>query len=230
MSIRVEILSGLDLRMAAGGWDFADAERARIDAHWQQLVSVNPALWNGVVLMCTEAQVAGGVLSARFAETDYASFIAWRDWGWPDRSVRNCFGVPVLRSSDGALLFGVMGSNTLNPGWRYPPSGSLERRDVLADGRVDIVGSMAAELTEETGIGLSGTQPGPMVAIFEGQRLAVAQRFSATDEFAQLLDIFCRHTMAGSAHELSAVEAIRSAAQIDAAMPPYAQEIVRIFL
>ena len=230
MTIRVEPLAGLDLRLEPGGWAFATAERSRIAAHWRTRLAANPHLWNGNALICTAADVTGQVLSARFAITDYASFVAWRDWGWPDRDARNCFGVPVAVSADGALLFGIMGERTLNPGKCYPPSGSLERRDVLADGRVDIEGSMRIELAEETGLDANEAKAGPMLAIFDGQRLAVARSLEFPHSFATLAQRFAAHAAADAHPELAAIEAIRSRSQIDSRMPGYAQEIVRIFL
>jgi hypothetical protein len=230
MTIRVEALKGLDLRLGAGGWAFATVERKRIDAHWQSCAEANPRLWNGDVLICTGAEVTAGILSARFAMTDYASFIAWRDWGWPDPSVRNCFGVPAVTSADGALLFGIMGSHTLNSGRAYPPSGSLEARDVLADGSVDIRGSIRTELLEETGLDAGLARPGRMLAIFEGQRLAVVEQLSLPLDFAEIEAAFQRHTQGDPNPELMGIEAIRSSSQIDSRMPGYAQEIIRLFL
>ena len=227
--MRLERLSGLDLRMGAGPWAFANAERQRIDAHWRKLVVANPKLWNGEVLICTSAEVSDGVLSARFAATDYASFVAWRDWGWPDRGVRNCFGVPAAVSADGALVFGVMAPFTLNGGMAYPPSGSLEMRDVGPDGTVDIRGSIRTELAEETGLDAAVARSGALLAIFEGQRLAVVEVLAFPNPFSEMEDIFHRHTSGDPDAELSAIEAIRAVSQIDSRMPEYAHEIIRQF-
>ena len=81
--IAVLPVESLDLRMAAQGWDFATAERQRIDAHWRAVTAERPYLWNGEVLICVSAAHSGGKLTARFAQTDFASFVAWRDWGGP---------------------------------------------------------------------------------------------------------------------------------------------------
>ena len=219
-----------DLRMAGHGWDFATAERRRIDAYWREVVAERPYLWNGDVLICVTAELSGGLLSARFAQTDFASFVAWRDWGWPDRAARSCFGVPVVMSSDGALLVGVMGPKTLNEGKVYPPSGSLEPRDIDARGCVNIGHSMAVELREETGLDLAAAMAGKAVAIFEGQRLAVARRYDFAMSFAEIEEAFQCHNAAESTPELARIEAIRDTSQIDARMPSYAQEIIRQFL
>ncbi len=228
-AIRIEELKGFDLKLEQQAWAFADAERNRIDAHWQTCFAANPRLWNGEVLICMKAHVADGVLSARFAITDFASFIAWRDWGWPDDSVLNCFGVPAVISADAALLFGVMGPHTLNAGLCYPPAGSLEPRDVLPDGRVDIRKSMALELAEETGLDTAAARPGRLLAIFDGPRLAVVEEYAFPHPFDEMRAIFRRHIHGNPAPELASIEAIHSPAQIDRRMPRYAQHIVRMF-
>ncbi|MCB1380063.1 MAG: NUDIX hydrolase [Alphaproteobacteria bacterium] len=228
--IRVEPIVAADLRLDEGGWDFAEAERAAIAAHWRAVIAEKPFLWNGKVLICTGAAVNDGVLSARLALTDFASFVACRDWGWPDPGASSCFAVPAVVSADGALLVGIMGPRTLNEGKAYPPSGSLEPRDVAADGRVDLRASMVAELREETGLDLGQAAAGPMVAIFEGPRLAVAQRHDLPLDFAEMEAVFQLHNAAEEDPELSAIEAIRNRSQIDSRMPFYAQEIIRQFL
>lgn len=223
-------ITGFDLRMGERSWDFADAEHKAIAAYWQGLVADKSSLWNGTVLLCREAAVRDGVLSARFLVTDYASFVAWRDWGRPDASVWSCFGVPLVISADGGLLIGVMGGWTLNAGKAYPPSGSLEPRDVKPDGTIDLLGSMATELHEETGLDLAEATPGEMVAVFDGPRIAVVRRHSFPCRFAELEALFARHSAADSERELDRIEAVWSSSQTDSRMPAYAVEIIRHFL
>lgn len=227
--VRIEAISSLDLRLAEEGWDFADKRRDAIAAHWQRVTADKPFLWNGNVLLCNHATVKDGVFSARFVHTDYASFVAWRDWEVPDETVTSCFGVPAVFSSDGALLIGVMGRWTLNAGKAYPPSGSLEKRDVKADGSIDILGSMQTELREETGLDLGHSRSGEMVAIFEGPRIAIVRRHDFAHDFASLERIFEAHRRSEAEPELDAIEAVWDASQIDSRMPVYAREIIRYF-
>lgn len=227
--VRIEPISELDLKLVNGGWDFANARRQDIAEHWRQVTAEKPFLWNGNVLLCNSAGVEEGVFKARFVEADYASFVAWRDWGVPDASVKSCFGVPAVFSSDGALLIGVMGPWTLNAGKAYPPSGSLEIRDVGAAGVIDILGSMHTELREETGLDLAHSTAGEMVAIFEGPRIAIARRHDFPHDFATMEQAFAAHRLTETEPELEAIEAIWQASQIDSRMPLYAQEIIRYF-
>lgn len=228
--IRVHPISNLSLRCSDEPWRFAAEHRGEIDQHWAEVTAMKPDLWNGDVLLCTKAEVKGGKLAATFAKADYASFVAWRDWGRPDVKAWSCFGVPAVFSSDGALLVGVMSPWTLNAGKAYPPSGSLEPRDVLSDGSVDLMGSMVTELREETGLDLAHAEAGEMVAIFEGQRIAVTRRHDFPLPFEDIEQRFTRHNAAESKPELARIEGVRSASQIDSRMPPYAQEIIRYFM
>ena len=111
----------------------------------------NPQLWNGRVLLGRHPVFAGSHLTAGYFETDFASFLAWRDWGFPDRDVFNGFGMGALRCADGAFVLGEMGQHTSNAGRIYFPSGTPDLDDVR-DGALDISGSVARELEEETGL------------------------------------------------------------------------------
>jgi len=228
-TIRVEPVRALDLRCTGEGWAFEAAHRDAIARHWEQAVSGNPRLWNGRTLICTSAIVERGVFRAGLAEIDYASFVAWRDWGRPDSSVVNCFGVPAVFSSDGALLIGVMAPWTLNAGRAYPPSGSLEPKDVQPGGRVDILANMRTELLEETGLDLAEAEAGPMAVIFEGPRLAVVQRHDFPLSMAEIAARFAEHAARDAHPELSAVEGLRSPGNIDSRMPDYVGALIRHF-
>src|SRR5256885_11737860 len=144
-------VSALDLVVEAWTWPFAEARRAEIAAHFADKQREKPALWNGRVLLGRNPVFAGDSFSAEYFETDFASFLAWRDWGFPDQDVFNGFGMGALRSSDGAFVLGEMGAHTANAGRVYFPSGTPDLDDVR-DGAVDIPGSVAREAEEETGL------------------------------------------------------------------------------
>src|SRR5882672_8609076 len=141
----------LDLAVEAWPWPFALERRAEIDAHFALLLRENPALWNGRVLLGRNPVFSGERFSASYFETDFASFLAWRDWGFPDKGVFNGFGMGGLLCVDGAFVLGEMGPHTANAGRIYFPSGTPDLDDVR-DGAVDISGSVARELEEETGL------------------------------------------------------------------------------
>ena len=141
----------LDLAVHPVVWPFAEERRGEITAHFAEQQRARPKLWNGRVLLGRDAVFTDGHLSATYFETDFASFLAWRDWGFPDAAVFNGFGMGALRTSDGAFVMGEMAHHTANAGRIYFPSGTPDPDDVR-DGRLDIPGSVIRELEEETGL------------------------------------------------------------------------------
>jgi 8-oxo-dGTP pyrophosphatase MutT (NUDIX family) len=217
----------LDLHLRPGSWGFAEAEKRRIEEHWRKLAGDNPKIWNGDVLICTNAELKDGGLQGDFLKTDYASFVAWRDWGWPDRSVRNLFGSAAVLSSDRAVLYGRMAGHTLNAGKIYPPGGSLEMMDVKADGRVDVMGSITRELEEETGLKAADAETGELLAIFDERRLSVAQVFRFADTAEALAAKVRKYLHSAHEDELSDIEIIGSSSQFVTTIPPYAVALAR---
>jgi len=141
----------LDLAVRPVAWPFAEERRAEIAAHFAERQRERPKLWNGRVLLGRDAVFTDGHLSATYFETDFASFLAWRDWGFPDKAVFNGFGMGALRASDGVFVMGEMAQHTANAGRIYFPSGTPDLDDVR-DGALDIPGSVVRELGEETGL------------------------------------------------------------------------------
>jgi len=144
-------ISRLELAFVPRPWPFADRHRGKIDRHFETLKQTKPSVWNGRILLLYDYAVADGVFRGAYFEADYASFIAWRDWGFPDATVRNCFSLGALRGADGGFLLGVMNSHTLNAGKIYFPAGTPEPNDIV-DGMVDLAGSIRREVAEETGL------------------------------------------------------------------------------
>src|SRR4051794_21083790 len=132
----------LHLRFQPWSWPFAQARRADIDAHFATKQRERPGIWNGRILLGRNPVFAGESFTASYFETDFASFLAWRDWGFPDRDVLNGFGMGALRCSDGAFVLGEMGQHTANAGRVYFPSGTPDPDD-LRDGALDMAGRVS---------------------------------------------------------------------------------------
>ncbi|MEM6665111.1 MAG: GNAT family N-acetyltransferase [Pseudomonadota bacterium] len=224
--------ASLDMRVdPAATWPFEASHATEIAEHWQMAVADNPALFNGPTLMAVDVDMdgpkRGGRLNARFASTRFAAFLAWREWGFCDVSARNIFGSAVIYASDGALLFGVMGGDTANAGRCYPPGGSLDPDDVAPDGRINMTGSIARELQEETGLFAGDATDHSLLVIDDGPRLSVAQmlRFDSTAD--QLADDIRRTIATQEEPELADIHILRSTRDMDAGrMPGYAQALV----
>ena len=143
--------TSLDLKVEPYTWPFARERRGEIEAHFAAKKRERAGIWNGRVLLARNASFEGLRFSARYFETDFASFLAWRDWGFPDRDVFNGFSMGALRASDGAFLLGEMSAHTANAGRIYFPAGTPDPDDISGDA-FDAAGSMTREIEEETGL------------------------------------------------------------------------------
>ncbi len=226
----VSEIKAVDLQLADRVWPFAQANTDRIEAHWDAVVARAPASFNGPVLMTRNPAVRDGILQGDAIVTDYASFIAWSDWGWPDRTMFNLFGTAIVRAGDGALIFGVMGAHTLNPGQCYPPGGSLDPGDVAGGGKIDIMGSIARELAEETGLDAADATPAGLYAVFDGQRVSIAQVLQFAQPARTLAERARRHIAADAKAELDAVAVLHSSGDLPDPAPGYARMLARHLL
>lgn len=214
-------LDRLVLSFAPRPWAFAEARRAEIDAHFGKLQRENPALWNGRVLLLHSHEVAGREFRGSYLETDFASFIAWRDWGFPDASMRNCFALGALRGSDGGFLLGVMAAHTANPGKIYFPSGIPDPTDIVG-GAVDLEGNVLRELREETGLTPAdfAMEPGWRM-VLAGPRIAMV-KIAQTREPAETLRQRILDRIRGERDaELSGIHIARGPSDFDPMMPTF---------
>ena len=214
-------LDTLDLRIDRTPWAFAAERRAAIDAHFVALRHSKPHVWNGRVLMLRRGEIADGALRGVCLETDFASFIAWRDWGFPDKAVRNCFPMAALRSADGAFLLGVMAPHTANAGRVYFPAGTPDPEDIVGE-TVDLAGGVMRELTEETGLGPAD------VAIESGwhavplePRIALMKVMQARESAEALRGRVLAFLATQDKPELSDIRIVRGTGDLDPMMPPY---------
>jgi 8-oxo-dGTP pyrophosphatase MutT (NUDIX family) len=214
-------LDRIDAHFAQRDWAFARQRAAEIGAHWQSLVAANPALFNGRVLLQYERRIEAGVLHGRYLETDYSAFLAWRDFGWPDKDIRNGFAMAALRTRDGAYLLGEMATHTANPGKVYFAAGTPDPADITPDGRVDLLGSLLRELEEEMGLSAAEVEVGEgWTAIIEGQRIAFMRPVGIAMEADAARSLILSRLATQVRPELADVRIVRSTADIDmAAMP-----------
>jgi 8-oxo-dGTP pyrophosphatase MutT (NUDIX family) len=221
MPFPVVRLARAEMRFAPRPWPFAHERRAEIDAYFARLVREQPRAFNGRVLLLREFAIDEGLLRGAYFETDFASFIAWRDWGWPDASVRNCFGQAALRAADGAFVLGVMSSHTLNAGRIYFPSGTPDPKDIVGED-VDLDGSVLRELTEETGLTLADVSLDTgWHAVLAGPRLAMLKPVRSPLPAEDLRARILAH-LASEAHpELADVRIVRGPADLDEMMPEF---------
>jgi 8-oxo-dGTP pyrophosphatase MutT (NUDIX family) len=211
-------------------WPFAEARRAEIDAHFAARRAQRSQIWDGRVVLASHYRIADRSLSGACFETDFASFLAWRDWDFPDVDAINVFAMGALRSRDGAFLLGVMGAHTANAGRIYFPAGTPEPDDV-ADGALDLAGNVVREVAEETGLAADDYAAAPgWHAIAAGARLALMKVLDA-DAPARELQERMRTHIAGDEHpELADIRIVRGPADFDPMMPPFVIEFLSFVL
>lgn len=214
-------VTGLDFKVEPWDWPFARERRADIAAHFEQRQRAIPALFNGRVLLGRDPVFAGGQLSAHYFETDFANLLAWRDWGFPDRSVFNGFGMGALRTADGAFVLGVMGGQTANAGRVYFPAGTPDPEDV-SDGTLDLAANVAREVEEETGLSPSDYQLGPhWDCVVTGATIAMMRVLDVASEGEALQRRIEANLAAQADPELSAILLVRSLHDLTATMPRF---------
>src|SRR3974390_3502811 len=157
---RIHRVETLDLTIEPFAWPFAQERRDEIGAYFPEKQREKPKLWNGRILLARNSAIDGARLSARYFEIDFASFLAWRDWGIPDKDVFNGFGMGALRCADGAFVLGEMGGHTANAGRIYFPAGTPDLDDISGN-TVDIAGSVVRETEEEAGLSPSDYRASP---------------------------------------------------------------------
>jgi len=219
-------VSALDLVVEPWTWPFAEARRAEISAHFADKQRETPAIWNGRVLLGRNPEFSDGRFSASYFETDFASFLAWRDWGFPDPSVFNGFGMGALRCTDGAFVLGEMGPHTANAGRIYFPSGTPDLDDIR-DGRVDIPGSVTRELEEETGLAPGEYESDPhWYCVYTGPAVAMIRMLRVNMSGETLRQRIEADLAAQRQPELSAIHLVRGTRDFTPAMPRF----VTVFL
>lgn len=214
-------VTALDLAVEDWVWPFALKRRAEIDAHFALKLREKPAMWNGRVLLGRNPVFTGERLSASYFETDFASFLAWRDWGFPDKTVFNGFGMGALRSSDGAFALGVMGEHTSNAGRIYFASGTPDLDDIR-DGAVDMSGSVERELEEETGLAPADYRTeADWHCLFTGPALAMIRLLHVDLPGEALRTRILGNLASQSSPELSGIHLVRNIGDLSDAMPRF---------
>jgi 8-oxo-dGTP pyrophosphatase MutT (NUDIX family) len=215
----------LDLAFRPSPWPFADERRAEIAAHFALKAREKP-IWNGRILLARDPAFAGERFAASYFETDFASFLAWRDWGFPDASVFNGFGMGALRCSDGAFILGEMSPHTSNAGRVYFPSGTPDLDDIR-DGTVDIAGSVAREVEEETGLKPADYRAGAdWDCVVSGAAIAMI-RILDVDLAGEALRERIEANLARQPQpELSRIHLVRQRRDLTAAMPRFVTAFV----
>lgn len=211
----------MDIAVEPFSWPFAIERHDDIDRYFGALQRQRPGVWNGRALLLSRFAVSGRALRGACFETDYASFLTWRDTEFPDPTVFNFFAAAALRSADGAYLLGEMGAHTAGAGRTYFCCGTPEPADIGPGGAVDLDDNLSRELLEETGIAMPelDAEPG-WILVRDRCFLGFMKRLTARDDAGRLRERIRRHIAADKHPELADMRIVRGPADIDARMPP----------
>jgi len=219
-AIEIAPLNAVEIAVEPWTWPFAQARRADMDRHFAARLRERPALWNGRVLLLHRYARENRVLRGACFETDYASFLAWRDWGCPAAGVFNVFAEAALQSADGAFLLGQMAPFTSLAGQWVFPGGTPDRDDISPGGMLDLAGSVARELLEETGldIGVCKVEPS-WTLVRDGGFVALLKRVTVNESAERLRANIMHHLASEAQPEFSAIRIVRGPADLDPATP-----------
>ncbi|MGJ5181762.1 NUDIX hydrolase [Bradyrhizobium oligotrophicum] len=211
----------LDLEVERWDWPFANQRRDEIAAHFAAQQHDKPGLWNGRILLGRNARFDNGQFSASYFETDFASLLAWRDWGYPDRAVFNGFGMGALRAADGAFVLGEMGAHTANAGRLYFPAGTPDLADVSGH-TLDLAANVAREVEEETGLTPADYRASAhWDCVVTGASVALMRMLDAAETGEVLQRRIEANLAAQDEPELAGVRLVRSRSDLTAAMPRF---------
>jgi 8-oxo-dGTP pyrophosphatase MutT (NUDIX family) len=215
----IHAIDDIAIAVETRAWPFAIEQADAIDRHWSKLRGKNPRLFNGQVFFAFDHRIetrdGRRILRGAAGAVDFKAFLAWRDFGFPDSGVRNCFAMAALRSADGAFILGRMSETTASAGKIYFPAGTPDLGDVK-DGALDLAGSVARELLEETGIGPGEVEFAPgWTVILEGPRIA-CMKLTRSPLTAAEIDARFRAFIADQTEpELVALHPVFSAGDLD---------------
>jgi 8-oxo-dGTP pyrophosphatase MutT (NUDIX family) len=225
-AIRIISIDRLDLRLESRPWRWADENRSAIEMHFKK-VGATKQIWNGRVLLLHHHAIEAGVFYGSFFETDFANFLAWRDFGFPDPSIINCFAMGALRAADGTYLLGRMAKYTANAGKVYFPAGTPDPGDVR-DGKVDLISSVTRELAEETGLMTEDVTQNPRwYAVLAGMRTALVRPIKARENAVTLASRIRAYLAREEASEFEDVILVRSSSDFVPEMPDFVRAYLK---
>jgi hypothetical protein len=222
---RIIEVAELDLAFEPRPWRFAEERADEIEANWVERKAKLPLLFNGRVLLLGRYEFstrADGrtVLRGAYFDADYKSFLAWRDFGFPDAGACNGFSMAALQSLDGAFLLGEMAAHTANAGSVYFAAGTPDMNDVFG-ARVDLAASVWRELHEETGLSPADgvAEPG-WIIVHAPPRIACMKIFRLNERAEAIKERVDAFLAADPHAELRRLHTIRELGDLDGLNSP----------
>lgn len=222
--VHIVPVAQIELRREPKPWLWANANRPAIGAYLAKLRTRRPALFNGKLYLLHEWSLENGLFRGSAFETDFASFLAWRDEGFPDPGVFHCFGLAALRASDGPCILGLKAEQKARAGAIDFPAGTPEPQDTRDDGVVEVTPSILRKLKGQTGLEPEDVRmnPGWHVATV-GQRIGLVRSMIAVKNCAALVAQVRRNMELQRPPELADVVTVRGVADLRPSIPAIAR-------
>lgn len=217
--------------VVAADWPYAREAADSIERNWRRRLALTPQIWNGRVLLMRDGALASGPDGPLFRgscfETDFKTFLGWRDAGFPPNGVQNVFSMAALEGSDGAFVLGEMAPHTAPAGQVYFPSGTPDPDDVT-DGRLDLEASARRDLREETGLAAADVAwDAGMTLVVSPIRLCCMKRAVAPMPADALVGRIHDWLATDPQAELARMHIVRGPEDITAAMPSFVVAYLR---
>lgn len=213
------------LRIDDSPHPFEEANRAAIAENWEREISEKPALFDGMVVLLSEASHRHGSFDAVCHPVRFSTFLYWRRQR-PVPGAQHIYAHALLVTRDKALIAIRMGEHTANPGQIYFASGSFEPREFAA-GRADIDGNMAREVAEETGLDLkaAAAEPGYHVLARENG-IVIARRYFLDEDAEAIAARVARHVSIDPDPEIDGPVVIRADERLPEDLAPQMPALV----
>jgi 8-oxo-dGTP pyrophosphatase MutT (NUDIX family) len=206
-------IRALDLRVLPGPHPILAAHTEAIAENWEREVAANPALFNGQMVLQHRLAVKDGVIIGEGYLAPFAAFLWWRNGSRPPAAC-HLAAIPVIETSDGAVIAVRMSAGTANPGKVYCAAGSIDASDIITDARgdlCDVPGNMRREVLEETGLDLAEASPGGFHALHLRGAVTLFRRLRFAESAATLLSRIERFTATSADQEIDGAVAIFNA-------------------
>jgi hypothetical protein len=211
----------MKVRLANRLWNFAAQRASAIQAHWEQRKLHRPELFDGDILLLYEWSLRDGCFRGQCLQTDFKSFLYWRDHNTADPTVFDFFPAGALHSQEGWLILGRSGPTMSNPCCVYPPCGSLQPSD-CRDELIDLDGAILREINEETGLSFSAADLGPALLIGAAPQIVIVRPILIRRSARQIVEEIESFLRINEKPEISETIVVRSRSDIDSQfMPPF---------
>lgn len=209
----------VDARLLAGTSPVEAGNAGAIEAVWREAHARKPKMFNGRILLGESVAIEDGVFRVDFRECAFATLIWLRSRPHDPIPLFNVFGAAAVVSRDGAALLGRMAPHTANAGQVYFPCGTPDLGDVRGT-EVDLLGSIARELAEETGLAEPVARASDtLVAVLDGPVAALVRRYDSDLDAADLAALGARHLASETEPELDRIVMARAGERLEGEMP-----------